>query len=69
IVVADVGWKSFGVSSEIAALVAENAFDALKAPVLRVALPDCPAPASRNLEEAYYQTSEDIVRAVRKITR
>ena len=69
VVVADVGWKSFGVSAEIAALVAENAFDALKAPVLRVALPDCPAPASRNLEEAYYQTSDDIVRAVRKITR
>ena len=69
VVIADVGWKSFGVSSEIAALVAEKAFDALKAPVLRVALPDCPAPASRNLEEAYYQTSEDIVQAVRKITR
>jgi pyruvate/2-oxoglutarate/acetoin dehydrogenase E1 component len=69
VVVADVGWKSFGVSSEIAALVVENAFDALKAPVLRVALPDCPAPASRNLEEAYYPTAEDIVQAVRKITR
>lgn len=69
IVVADVGWKSFGVSAEIAALVAENAFDALKVPVLRVALPDCPAPANRNLEEAYYQTSENIVQAVRKITR
>jgi acetoin:2,6-dichlorophenolindophenol oxidoreductase subunit beta len=69
VVVADVGWKSFGVSAEIAALVVENAFDALKAPVLRVALPDCPAPASRNLEEAYYPTLKDIIRAVRKITR
>jgi pyruvate/2-oxoglutarate/acetoin dehydrogenase E1 component len=69
VVVADVGWKSFGVSSEIAALVVENAFDALKAPVLRIALPDCPAPASRNLEEVYYPTVENIVQAVRKITR
>ena len=68
VVVADVGWKSFGVSSEIAALVVEKAFDALKASVLRVALPDCPAPASRNLEEAYYPTARDIVQAVRKIT-
>jgi len=67
VVVTDVGWKSFGVSAEIAALVAENVFDALKAPVLRVALPDCPAPASRNLEEAYYPTAEDIVQAVRKV--
>ncbi|OIP89726.1 MAG: alpha-ketoacid dehydrogenase subunit beta, partial [Syntrophaceae bacterium CG2_30_49_12] len=54
VVVADVGWKSFGVSAEIAALVVENAFDALKAPVLRVALPDCPAPASASLEKEYY---------------
>jgi acetoin:2,6-dichlorophenolindophenol oxidoreductase subunit beta len=69
VVVADIGWKSFGVSAEIAAFVVENAFDALKAPVLRVALPDCPAPASRNLEEVYYPTSEDIVKAVRKINR
>ena len=67
VVVTDVGWKSFGVSAEIAALVAENVFDALKAPVLRIALPDCPAPASRNLEEAYYPTAEDIVQAVRKV--
>jgi pyruvate/2-oxoglutarate/acetoin dehydrogenase E1 component len=69
VVVADVGWKSFGVSAEIAALVVENAFDALKAPVLRIALPDCPAPASRNLEESYYPTAEDIAQAVRKTTR
>jgi acetoin:2,6-dichlorophenolindophenol oxidoreductase subunit beta len=69
VVVADIGWKSFGVSAEIAAFVVENAFDALKAPVLRVALPDCPAPASRNLEEVYYPTAEDIVNAVRKINR
>lgn len=68
-VVADVGWKSFGVSAEIAALVVENAFDALKAPILRVALPDCPAPASRNLEDAYYPMAEDIAQAVRKIAR
>lgn len=67
IVIADVGWKSFGISAEIAALVAEHAFDALKAPILRVALPDCPAPASRNLEEAYYPTAEHIVQTVRKL--
>ncbi len=69
IVIADIGWKSFGISAEISALVAEHAFDALKAPILRVALPDCPAPASRKLEEAYYPTAEHIVQTVRKITR
>lgn len=67
LVVADVGWQSFGISGEITALVAESALDALKAPVLRVALPDCPAPASRNLEKEYYPTAADIVQAIRKI--
>ena len=67
IVIADMGWKSFGISAEIAALVAEHAFDSLKSPILRVALPDCPAPASRNLEEAYYPTAEHIVQTIRKL--
>jgi acetoin:2,6-dichlorophenolindophenol oxidoreductase subunit beta len=67
LVVADVGWQSFGVSAEIAALVSEKAFDALKAPIMRIALPDCPAPASRALEEVYYPTSHDIVQAVQRI--
>jgi pyruvate dehydrogenase E1 component beta subunit len=67
LVVADVGWKSFGVSAEIAALVSDEAFDALKAPIQRVALPDCPAPASKVLEDAYYRTADDIVKTVRKL--
>lgn len=67
LVVADVGWQSFGVSAEIAALVSEKAFRALQSPIVRVALPDCPAPASRVLEDAYYPTATDIVRAVRSV--
>jgi acetoin:2,6-dichlorophenolindophenol oxidoreductase subunit beta len=66
LVVADVGWQSFGVSAEIAAMVSEEAFDALKAPITRVALPDCPAPASIVLEDVYYPTANDIVQAVRR---
>lgn len=69
LVVADVGWQSFGVSAEIAALVTEKAFDALKAPILRVALPDCPAPASRILEDAYYPNANDILLAIGKVCR
>ena len=67
LVIADVGWQSFGVSAEIAALVSEKAFDALKEPIVRVALPDCPAPASRALEDMYYPTAYDIVQAVQQI--
>ena len=67
LVVADVGWLTCGVAAEIAALVAEHAFHDLKAPVRRLALPDCPAPASVSLEECYYNSSRDIVTAVRNV--
>ena len=67
LVVADIGWKTYGMSAEIAAVITEEAFDFLKAPILRVALPDIPAPASNPLEKAYYPTKADIVRAVKKI--
>jgi len=53
-VVVDVGWKSFGVSAEISASIQEQAFSSLRHPVVRLALPDAPAPASRTLEDAYY---------------
>ena len=65
LVIADVGWYSWGWAAEVAALVSERAFHSLKSPVRRVALPDCPAPASEALEKAYYKSSQDIVAAVR----
>ncbi|MES2129444.1 MAG: pyruvate dehydrogenase complex E1 component subunit beta [Pseudomonadota bacterium] len=42
-----------GVGAEIAALVADKAFDALKAPVRRLTGPDAPAPSSYVLEHAF----------------
>jgi pyruvate dehydrogenase E1 component beta subunit len=39
----------------------------LKAPILRVCLPDAPAPTSAVLERAYYIGDGDIVAAVQKI--
>ncbi len=67
LVVADGGWQTCGLAAEVIALVAENAFDALKAPVRRVTLPDCPAPASAVLEAAYYPGADDIIAAVKEI--
>ncbi|MCK4781653.1 alpha-ketoacid dehydrogenase subunit beta [Candidatus Parcubacteria bacterium] len=67
LVIADGTWKSYGVSAEISALVSENIFKYLKAPVQRVALPDCPAPANQVLEKAYYPTKDNIIEAVKKI--
>jgi pyruvate/2-oxoglutarate/acetoin dehydrogenase E1 component len=69
LVVADGGWQTCGLAAEVIALVAENAFNALKAPVKRITLPNCPAPASAVLEAAYYKTAGDIVDAVRQVMR
>jgi len=69
LVVADVGWKTCGLAAEISALVSEQAFEYLKAPIIRVALPDCPAPASAVLEKEYYKTHMDIEVAVKKVLR
>jgi 2-oxoisovalerate dehydrogenase E1 component beta subunit len=57
-----------GVGAEVAAILAEHAFDHLDGPVQRVAAPDVPAfPYSPGLEAAVLPGPEDIIRAVRKL--
>lgn len=63
VVVVDVGWKSFGVSAEIAAVIGESGIE-LKLPVKRIALPDVPAPASRTLEAEYYVDEEKLYQQI-----
>jgi pyruvate dehydrogenase E1 component beta subunit len=53
-----------GVGAEIAALVAEQAFDALKAPVRRLTGPDAPAASSWVLEQAAVPSAEAVRDAV-----
>ncbi|MFC1964607.1 alpha-ketoacid dehydrogenase subunit beta [Chloroflexota bacterium] len=65
LVIADGTWKTGGVAAELAALTVEKALTSLKAPVIRVALPDAPAPASRVLEKEYYPDAHKIVSAAR----
>lgn len=52
-----------GVGAEVAAIVAEQAFAALKAPVLRITSPDVPAPASYPLELAFAPQADAIAAA------
>ena len=59
-VIADCGWKTSGITAELAALLAEKGFASLKAPVQRVACPDIPTPAGYTLEAAFYPGAEDI---------
>lgn len=57
--------KTGGVGGEIAAILAEEAFDYLDAPIVRVAAPDIPIPASPPLEDFYMPGEEQIVAAVK----
>jgi pyruvate dehydrogenase E1 component beta subunit len=68
LVIADGGWKTCGIAAEISACVAEsNIFKQLKTPIIRVSLPDTPAPASSVLEQVYYKKAEDIVSTVKEL--
>lgn len=68
LVIADGGWQTCGMGAEITARVAEtDILKKLKAPIVRVSLPDAPAPASSVLEHAYYRKAEDLVIAIRKV--
>ncbi|PIX88789.1 MAG: alpha-ketoacid dehydrogenase subunit beta [Nitrospirae bacterium CG_4_10_14_3_um_filter_44_29] len=69
LVVVDEGWQTCGVAAEISALVGENIFASLQAPIRRITLPDSPAPASSALEGVYYPKAKDICEAVRKILK
>ena len=65
LVVADGGWRTCGIAAEVAALAAEKASSSLRSPVVRITLPDTPAPASRTLEEVFYKHSADIVKEIK----
>lgn len=56
-----------GVGAEIAAIVAEKAFDALRAPVQRITSPDVPAPSSYPLEMLFTPQAETIITAVENL--
>ncbi len=56
--------RTGGFGGEVAARVAEKAFDALKAPIIRVTAPDCPIPMTPVLEKEYLPNPDKVVEAV-----
>ena len=67
LVVAHEAMKTCGVGAEIAALVQEQAFDYLDAPIQRVATPDVIIPVNRNLEKMVLPQEKQIIEAVKSI--
>ena len=66
-VVVEEGWKSFGVGSEIAARIYEEAFDYVDAPVKRVAQDEVPLPYNRTLEQEALPQVSDVIAAVKEV--
>src|SRR3954465_9817645 len=59
--------RTGGLGGEIAAIIAEEAFEWLDAPVVRVASIDTPVPYSPPLEEYYLPQVKDVLDAARKL--
>jgi 2-oxoisovalerate dehydrogenase E1 component beta subunit len=59
--------RTGGFGAEIAATIAEEAFEQLDAPVRRIAAPDAPVPFSPVLEKAFIPQVDDVVTALREL--
>lgn len=66
LVVAEEGWPTCSVGSEILAICMEEGFDDLDAPVLRITNEDVPMPYAANLEKATLVNADKIVAGVRR---
>lgn len=67
LVVVDEANPMCGMASEIASVVACNAFDCLEAPIVKVTAPHTPVPATPHLEAEYVPSREKIERAIRRV--
>ncbi|HCH56964.1 MAG TPA: pyruvate dehydrogenase complex E1 component subunit beta, partial [Rhodospirillaceae bacterium] len=67
IVSVEEGWPVAGMGSEIAAIMMEQAFDWLDAPVRRVCAADVPLPYAANLEKMALPQVDDVVQAARAV--
>jgi len=67
LVIAEEGWPTCSIASEITAICMEEGFDHLDAPVLRVCNEDVPLPYAANLEKQALIDAPRIVEAVKKV--
>ena len=68
VVVVDEANPRCSMATDISALIAQQAFSALKAPIRMVTAPHTPVPFSDNLEDLYKPDAARIADAVRKVS-
>jgi pyruvate dehydrogenase E1 component beta subunit len=61
------GWPYVGIGSQIVAIIQEEAFDHLDAPVLRVTQADVPMPYAKNLEQIAKPNVDRVVEACKRV--
>jgi len=66
-VIVEEGYGSYGIGSEIAARLQEQAFDYMDAPIKRVAQLEVPLPYSRELEQSALINKDRVIAAVKEI--
>ncbi len=59
--------RTLGMGAEVAAILAEEAFDLLDGPIMRVTAPDTPVPFSPPLEKAFLPNADKIMTAARQL--
>src|SRR2546428_12698182 len=59
--------KTGGIGAEVAAIIAEECFEELDGPIMRVAAADTHLPYAHNLEQAIIPNAEDVVNAARQL--
>ncbi len=69
IIVAHEATRTAGFGGEIVAQIAEQAFEYLDGPIVRVAAPDTPVPYSAPLEEFFLPNAQKIADAARKLAK
>jgi pyruvate dehydrogenase E1 component beta subunit len=67
LIVCDLATRTGGFAGEIVSRVVEQAFDSLKAPPVRIALPESPTPTTRALANYFYPTDRHVVAAARRL--
>jgi len=66
-VVVEEGHPRFSVASEVAAVLQDQAFDWMDAPVKRVNQEDVPLPYARDLEQSSLPNADKVIAAVREV--
>ncbi|HEX7243849.1 MAG TPA: pyruvate dehydrogenase complex E1 component subunit beta [Longimicrobiaceae bacterium] len=67
VVLLEEGWPYGGITATVAAMIQEEAFDELDAPVLRVTQADVPMPYAKGLEKAAKPSAELVIQKVNKV--